>query len=749
MTAKANFEVKLPKGDLDRLLKYLRDAGREAGHAEDAIDDMMDEVKSGSRGASKELNDLNAKLDRFSKIGSNAIKGLSFAYLADQFVELQGRIVDVTAEFEKMEAVLTTALGSKSAAQVAMAQIVNFASKTPFQVGQLTDSFVKLVNRGLQPTNKTLTALGDFTAAAGKDMDQLVEAILDVNNTERWTELGVKVKTEGDKISATFKGMTVEADRTEKGALEMIKAFGEMEGIAGSMAGISETLGGKLSNLDDAIDRLFKTIGDAESGPMKAFLDWLIDSTNAISDFLETDTQKAIREVADIFDTIRETFEGSVVSADDYIKKIDELKRSQVASAQSAKTLKDRLRDVENGLSSMSIAEFEELHAQFNTAKNTSEALAMAIELLEKQLEKLNNEAEKGKLTWDDFIISTSGAELAALRLAAVLEQSAQEALDSMKKNGQGWIDELEDFIAQGEKEISEADQHIIDENEKVVQAYKDQVERMRLEMERLKEYMKEEFYMDLGLYAAGYFNNITQMQNNASEKQIAAVEAQRDYELRLAGDNKDAQSRINDEYDSKVARIRAKQAKREQRAALFEIAVNTAVNAVKLFAATVPPGLLSAAAIALGATQAGVVLSEPIPAFFKGVVGFNGKGTDTSDDNLVRISNNESIMTALSTRKFRRYLEAMNDPHFNEKDLTNMVLKQLPEGVSMPDHGGAGGDSRVIRDEMKRMTAEIVGAVKDKEGVNITLDGHRYSAEMIKGLNKKKYLAQKFGFKL
>ena len=747
MTAKANFEVKLPKGDLDKLIKYLREAAREAGHAEDAIDDMMDEVKTGSRSASKELNDLNSKMDRLGRIGGNAIKGLSLAYLADKLVEIQGKIIDVTAEFEKMEAVLTTALGSRSAAQVAMAQIVNFASKTPFQVGQLTDSFVKLVNRGLQPTNKTLTALGDFTAAAGKDMDQLVEAILDVNNTERWTELGIKVKTEGNKISATFKGITVEADRTEKGALEMIKAFGEMEGIAGSMAGISETLGGKISNLDDALDRLFKTIGDAESGPMKAFVTWLIDSVDAVSDFLETDGQKSIREVAQIFDEIRQTFENSLDSADDYIQKIDDLKKSQTASAESAKVLKDRLREVEDGITQMSVAEFEELRAHFETAKNTSEALAMAITYLEKQLESLNKVAEEGKPIWDDFIVSTSGAELAALRLAVTLENAAREAFDAMKKSGTGWLDELENFLVQGVNEIEKADKDIIDANDKVVEEYKKGLDAMKAESERVKEYMKEEFWFDLGLYAVQYFNNITQAQNNASEKQIQAVERQRDYELKMAGDNKTAQAEINEEYDRKVAVLQARQARREQQAALFEIAVNTAINAVKLFAQTKPPGILSALAIGLGATQAGVVLSEPIPAFFKGVVGFNGKGTDTSDDNLVKISNNESIMTALSTRRFRRYLEAMNDPHFNEKDLHRMVLKQLPEGVVM--NSAPAPDHSALRGEMKQMTREIVGAVKSKSGVNITLDGHTYSAEMIDGLNKKKYLSKKFGFKL
>ena len=42
--------------------------------------------------------------------------------------------------------------------------------------------------------------MGDFTNTVAKPFDQLTEAILDINNPERWKEFGVRVQTEGNKV---------------------------------------------------------------------------------------------------------------------------------------------------------------------------------------------------------------------------------------------------------------------------------------------------------------------------------------------------------------------------------------------------------------------------------------------------------------------------------------------------------------------------------------------------------------------
>lgn len=194
--------------------------------------------------------------------------------------------VQTAAKFEKMRTTLKTTFGSEGVARQVQQQLIEFAANTPFGVEQITESYIQLANRGLKLTNEQLTNLGDFAAATGKDMSQLVEAIADVNNQERWSEFGVKVQTSGNKIIGTFKGVTREFERSEAGASAMVQAFGLMPGVAGGMEAQSKTLDGQLSNLSDTLDQLYNNLGILILPIAKAFvssLSGMIDAVNKLT----------------------------------------------------------------------------------------------------------------------------------------------------------------------------------------------------------------------------------------------------------------------------------------------------------------------------------------------------------------------------------------------------------------------------------------------------------------------------------
>jgi phage tail tape-measure protein len=156
----------------------------------------MTELKSEVDGVSKTITKSNDESITSTKKMSGAFsdvgKTLASVFAVDQLISLGKAILDTTVEFQKMEAVLTTSLGSSSAAKAAMDQIVNFASTTPFQVNELTDAFVKLANRGFVPTMDQMRQMGDVASSVGKSFDQLTEAILDAQTGEfeRLKELG-------------------------------------------------------------------------------------------------------------------------------------------------------------------------------------------------------------------------------------------------------------------------------------------------------------------------------------------------------------------------------------------------------------------------------------------------------------------------------------------------------------------------------------------------------------------------------
>lgn len=176
--------------------------------------------------------------------------------------ELLGQITSVTGMFQKYESVLTNALNGDSAlAKRYMSDIATFAAETNFQLDDLTDNFIKLVNRGVTPTIDTFGKLGDFANVTAKPMGQLNEAILDINNPERWKEFGVQVSTEGKKVSLTFRGMKIEAERSVESVMKAIEQFASMDGVAGTTKSIAGTIEGQMSNFQDTVTTALNEIG--------------------------------------------------------------------------------------------------------------------------------------------------------------------------------------------------------------------------------------------------------------------------------------------------------------------------------------------------------------------------------------------------------------------------------------------------------------------------------------------------------
>jgi len=257
MSAKLNVDI----------VAQLKEFNKAMTDIKSEVDEVNQKVGKGNSESTKSTNALSSA---FGNLG----KTLGGLFAADMLLSFGKAVVETTAEFQKMEAVLTTTLGSKSAAQVAMTQIVEFASKTPFQVNELTDSFVKLANRGFTPTLAQMNALGDLASSTGKSFDQLTEAALDAmtGEFERLKEFGIRAKSEGDKVAFTFKGVTTEVEKTDEAIKDYLISLGNAEGVSGSMAAISETVGGQISNLQDNFTQLQLAIGSSSSGLISSVL---------------------------------------------------------------------------------------------------------------------------------------------------------------------------------------------------------------------------------------------------------------------------------------------------------------------------------------------------------------------------------------------------------------------------------------------------------------------------------------------
>jgi hypothetical protein len=98
-------------------------------------------------------------------------------------------------------------------------------------------------------------------------------------------------------------------------------------------------------------------------------------------------------------------------------------------------------------------------------------------------------------------------------------------------------------------------------------------------------------------------------------QEELAALSAQQEEELRLAGDNEQKKDLIRQKYAIKEREIKRKQAEADKRKAIFDAIVGTAVAVI----GALPNFVLAAIVGALGAAQIAVIAAQPIPKFEKG----------------------------------------------------------------------------------------------------------------------------------
>lgn len=404
-------------------------------------------------GFNRAMADLSRRLDKlegdFKKPAqaaggfNEAINGLQNKLLAfasiDFAIGIGKQILDTTTEFQKLQAVLTNTLGSQEQGAIAFAKIGDFAAKTNFSVLELTDSFTKLANRGVNASTKNLQAMADVANSLGKPLESLTEAILDVSNTERWNELGIKVSKAGDMISASFRGQTVSAKATEQGALDLITAIGQFEGVAGSTAAISETLGGKVSNLGDAIDNLFFTIGQGTSGAASSFIQFLTDAAQGLTKLLtssqELQTQFNLKELG----RDAENFKNELSEQEEIYLKLGQSAKEASKSAEAFLNAeaKRRVADYNAEISNLD-AQLNKLGADLQSRKTNLFGLEIFPEALlaQKQaIEKQRAEAEgQLKIFQQRLDILNKTGAFAVKPTIAVDDKAAKELQDKIAK---------------------------------------------------------------------------------------------------------------------------------------------------------------------------------------------------------------------------------------------------------------------------------------------------------------------------
>lgn len=238
--------------------------------------------------ADRKVEDINRTSGRLGNTFKSLKRLAAGAFTVIALTTFTNKVIDARAEYEKFQAVLTNSFQSADVGQGALNMLTDFASQTPFQLNELTGSFVKLVNRGINPTKQELTNMGDLAASQGKSFDQLTEALLDAGTGEfeRLKEFGIKGSKAGDKVTLSFKNHKEVVDANAEAIKNALLGYGKMIGVAGSMEAISKTLGGRISNLKDRWNMFLVAVGGQSGGVFSGVISMLSAGLGVLTTYL-------------------------------------------------------------------------------------------------------------------------------------------------------------------------------------------------------------------------------------------------------------------------------------------------------------------------------------------------------------------------------------------------------------------------------------------------------------------------------
>lgn len=236
--------------------------------------------------ANDNLKVINETAKTFNGVLKQAA-GLAGAYLGLRGLTSTFKsIVGVNAEFERLSGSLKTVTGSAKAAKEAFSLIEDFATSTPYQLDEIVDSFIRLKAMGLEPSMEALTSYGNTASAFGKNILEFVSAVTSatVGEFERLKTFGIKAKVEGDTVKFVFQGVTTEVAKNATEIERYLRSIGNIN-FGGAMAEQMNTMGGTMSNIEDAMAKVARTIGesglnDAIKGVLEQF-NTLISGSNS------------------------------------------------------------------------------------------------------------------------------------------------------------------------------------------------------------------------------------------------------------------------------------------------------------------------------------------------------------------------------------------------------------------------------------------------------------------------------------
>lgn len=252
-------------------------------------DESLQQGLQRSRESFRSLGETaNAELQSMDGFMAKAAQTAAGLFAADKLKDFASAIATVRGEYQQLEIAFETMLGSKSQADALMAQLIDTAATTPFEMKEIAESSKMLLAYGMaaDEVNGTLIRLGDIAAGLSipiKDLaflygTTMVQGRLYTQDLNQFLGRGIPL---ADELAKQFGKNKSEVKKlVEEGKIgfpEVQKAIealtNEGSKFGGLMEAQSKTIKGQKSNIEDAWEQMMNEIGRSQEENISGALD--------------------------------------------------------------------------------------------------------------------------------------------------------------------------------------------------------------------------------------------------------------------------------------------------------------------------------------------------------------------------------------------------------------------------------------------------------------------------------------------
>ena len=228
----------------------------------------------------KGIQDSTKQVDKF---GANSKKQMAAVAIAvagatAAFAGLK-KGLSIAADFQDLQSSLNTVFGSVDAGAAAFERVTDIASRTQFQITDITKAFIQLKGAGIDPTEQTIMTFANAAAITTDQLGAFQAAIsllsrttaggLGLEELERLGDRGIPVyDILNEKLGITRLEIS-DVGKTAEGAAKIIEALGDgiNERFGDALQNRLANTNQRISNFNDALSILANSLlSDANVG---------------------------------------------------------------------------------------------------------------------------------------------------------------------------------------------------------------------------------------------------------------------------------------------------------------------------------------------------------------------------------------------------------------------------------------------------------------------------------------------------